>query len=211
VALHASGGWLVVEPAPGDPALGLSFDLRRRALPAGPLLWPGAALAVLLLVAQLLGQVPRAAADSPWTDAPATLVAALLLLHQAAAAVLHHAPAHGRFRSVLPWLLLVLALVALLRLVHDRSPMSGSWALPLGREGPTFAWALCPLWLAGWALAAARADRVLVASLAGLMVLALVGGSSPHVWAVIAVASALAPRRTAGSRSDERRDAQASP
>lgn len=201
VALHASGGWLVVRPAATDPALGLSFDLRGRALPAGPLLRPGVALVAALLVAQIAGHGLSSSAAS-WIGAPATLAAAALLLHQAAAAVLAHEPARRRFRRVLPWLLLLLAAVAVLRLARAGSPVTG-WLV----QRWSWAWldllpAACGLWLAWAALAAVHHDRPLLASLAAMLALALAGGPSPHVWAAFAVGAALGSELTPAAAGD---------
>jgi O-antigen ligase len=125
VALHGSGRWAVVEPHPSDRALGFSVDLGHPALPRGPLLVPGAAF-LAFVVLQL---VP--AFGGPVTIAPeasargATFVFALLLLHQAAGAAFSIRPARRRFRVLLAWLGVLLALVALAQLASGTRRMYG--------------------------------------------------------------------------------------
>ncbi len=116
VAFHSSGRWLVVEPFPGDRALGWSIDLASPAPPRGPLLLPGLAM-VALALAQL---VPLA--GGPVSIAPEatrrglTFVLGFVLLHQAAAAVFAQRPARRRFLRLVAWLAAAIALVALVQL-----------------------------------------------------------------------------------------------
>jgi hypothetical protein len=200
VAFHGSGRWLVVQPLAADRALGWSIDLRNPAVPPSPLLVPGLVLAVATLVPPFARS--GLAAGTPataWVAWPTTLVVALLLLHQAATAAFAHDPAHGRFRGALPWLLLAQVAVVLLRLAKvdaGAAPWHGPhWPLPWPLLAP---W-LVGLWVAAAALAAARRDRLVLATLAGLMALAVVGsgGPSSQLWAAFAVVSALgsAPRQ----------------
>jgi hypothetical protein len=114
VALHSSGRWLVLHPRPEDRSLGWSCDLGRPALPRGPLLWPGLAFLGLAL----LQLVPLPPTGLPVTLTPSgtrlglAFVASFLLLHQAGV-ILREPGAGRRFRTLLAWLGLLLAAVAL--------------------------------------------------------------------------------------------------
>ena len=128
VAFHVSSRWLVVEPHPADRALGWSIDLREPALPRGPLLLPGLAFLALALLqlAPLAGGPVTLAPEA--TRRGITFVLALLLLHQAAAAVFTRGPARRRFRGMLAWLAAALALVALAQLASGTKLAYGFFA-----------------------------------------------------------------------------------
>jgi hypothetical protein len=116
VAFHASGRWLVVEPHRDDRALGWSIDLGQPALPRGPLLLPGLSLLALALLqlAPVFGGPATIAPEA--TRRGIVFVAALLLLHQAAAATFTPRSPRRRFRGMVSWLGATLALVALAQL-----------------------------------------------------------------------------------------------
>ena len=116
VAFHVSGRWLVIEPLPGDRALGWSIDLAAPALPRGPLLVPGLAMLglALLQLAPLAGGPATLAPEA--TRRGITFVLAFLLLHQAAATAFVERAARRRFRQMLAWLGAFLSLAALAQL-----------------------------------------------------------------------------------------------
>ena len=116
VAFHVSGRWLVIEPRPGDRALGWSIELAEPALPRGPLLVPGLALLALALLqlAPLAGGPATLAPEA--TRRGIAFVLAFLLLHEAAAAAFVSRPAQRRFRRVVAWLGALVSLAALVQL-----------------------------------------------------------------------------------------------
>lgn len=112
-AFHASDRWLVVEPRGDYAATGWGLDLGAPAFPRGPLLAPGLAF----LAWGLLELVPWPPSGRPLTLSPAATLrglafaAAVLALHQVAAAVFAERRARARFRRVVAALGVVLALV----------------------------------------------------------------------------------------------------
>jgi O-antigen ligase len=125
VAFHASGRWLVVGPRPDDRALGWSVDLGEPALPGGPLLLPGLAF-LLLGLAQLVPFGPGPTTVAPEaTRRGIAFVLALLVLHAAAAAAFTVRAARRRFRRLLAWLAVALALVALAQLASGTRLLYG--------------------------------------------------------------------------------------
>src|SRR5262249_30674867 len=126
-AFHLSGRWLVVEPSPEYPDQGWGLDLRRPLIPRAPLLLPGVAF-MLWVVVQLLPVGPE---GRPLTaSVEATLrglafVASLLVLHLAAAAVFERRDARERFRRFVAVLGLVLGLEALVQFASGTTRIYG--------------------------------------------------------------------------------------
>jgi O-antigen ligase len=117
VAFHLSGRWLVIDPVPEYESQGWSFDLRRPPLRSAPLLWPGLAF-LLWVIVQLAPLLPDGRALTSWvpdTRRGLAFVASFLLLHLAAAALFEEREARRRFRRFVALLGLVLAVVALLQ------------------------------------------------------------------------------------------------
>jgi len=116
VAFHLSGRWLVIDPVP-EYEKGWSLDLRRPVLSPAPLLWPGLAF-LLWVIVQLAPVFPggRTLTSSvPDTQRGLAFVASFLILHLAAAAVFEEREARRRFRRFVALLGLALAAVALLQ------------------------------------------------------------------------------------------------
>ena len=131
VAFHLSGRWLVIDPAP-EYEKGWSFDLRRRLLRPAPLLWPGLAflLWVIVQLAPLLPPGHTLTSSVPDTRRGLAFVASFLILHLVAAAVFEERPARRRFRRLVALLGLVLAAVALLQAAMGAQRIYGFF-LPL--------------------------------------------------------------------------------
>ena len=132
-AFHASGRWLVMDPAPDDGS-GWAVDLSPPTWPRAPLLWPGVAFLVWALVQMVplpaaivhalspgrghlsMDEVDRA---HPLTiDAAASLrglafAASMLVFHLGAAALAEHSACRRRFRRFVAWFGAALALIAL--------------------------------------------------------------------------------------------------
>jgi O-antigen ligase len=125
VAFHSSGRWLVVEPRAEDRALGWSVDLSEPALPRGALLLPGLAMIALALLqlAPVAGGPVSIAPEA--TRRGITFVLALVLLHQAAAAVFGHRDARRRFRRLVAWTGAAISLVALVQMAAGAKRMYG--------------------------------------------------------------------------------------
>lgn len=138
-AFHLSGRWLVLEPSPAYPDQGWFFDLRRPLIPRAPLLLPG--VAFLLWV--LLQLVPLPPAGKLMTMSASdtrrglAFVAALLMLHLAATAVFERREGRERFRRFVAGLGLSLALEALIQLASGTERIYGFFT-PLERSGTIF-------------------------------------------------------------------------
>jgi O-antigen ligase len=126
-AFHLSGRWLVVEPSPEYPDQGWGLDLRRSLALRAPLLLPGVAF-LLWVVVELLpigpGRRPLTASVEA-TERGLAFVASLLVLHLAATVVFERREARERFRRFVAVLGLALGLEALLQLASGTTRIYG--------------------------------------------------------------------------------------
>jgi O-antigen ligase len=136
IGLPSAGRWLVVDPPPDDTTPGWRCDLGAPLVGGMPLLWPGLAF-LGLSVFQLLPWPPEGV---PLTLSPeatrrgAMFVAALLVLHVAAAGAFTDDRARRRIRRLVSGLGLVLGLVALVQLASGMDRIYGvfqPWESPL--------------------------------------------------------------------------------
>jgi len=139
IAFHASGRWLVLDPSAARPDRGWRFDLRGPLVPRAPLLLPGLAF-LLWVIVQLL---PLAPGGKPLTlSVPDTcrglaFVASLLVLHVVAAAVFDRREARERFRRFVVGLGLFLGLAALIQVASGAARIYGFFT-PLERTSTIF-------------------------------------------------------------------------
>jgi O-antigen ligase len=156
-SFHSSGLWIVLDRETPSDERGWSFDLERPALPRGPLLLPGLALAALVLlqllplprglVAALNGrQLDVARAAGGWLSLTISVadtirglafLATILLVHVAAGVVLDRSAGRERFRQFLGGLGLVLALVALAQMASGTTLVYGFFRPQEAEGGPT--------------------------------------------------------------------------
>ena len=117
-SFHPSGRWLALDAQSSYGLTGWTFDLSRPLFPPACLLRPG--LAFLAWVVLQLVPLPfdwRPASASPADTARGALfLAAALLIHVTAVAVLDQREARERFRRVVAGLGLIMSLVAILQL-----------------------------------------------------------------------------------------------
>jgi O-antigen ligase len=117
-SFHPAGRWLVLDATPTYGLTGWTFDLRSAIWLHPPLLFPGLAFTVWVAL-QLLPLPPSwsARTASPHdTLRGLAFLGAMLLLHVAAAAVLDQRAARERFRRLVAFAGLVIALVGVVQL-----------------------------------------------------------------------------------------------
>jgi O-antigen ligase len=138
-SFHPSDRWLVLDAEPSYGIRCWTFDLAHDDLPRGPLLLPGALFTAW--VALQLSPLPPAFQPHTLAVSPTlrglAFVVSLLVLHQAAAAVLDLHEARERFRLAVAGLGLVTALVALVQLGSGFTKIYGLFQ-PLEGTGLVF-------------------------------------------------------------------------
>jgi O-antigen ligase len=138
-SFHPSDRWIVLDAESTYGLRSWTFDLDRTRLPRPPLLVPGLAFGVLVL----LQLVPWPPGFVPWTlSPPDTLrgfgfLSSALVLHVAAAAVFESPEARERFRTVIAVLGVALAFVAVAQVALGVTRLYGFIA-PLESGGTLF-------------------------------------------------------------------------
>jgi O-antigen ligase len=117
-SFHPAGRWLVLDAQPSYGLTGWTFDLRRPVLLRPPLLIPGL-LFLAWVVLQLVPLPPSWSASTVSRDDTLrglAFLGTMLLIHLAAAAVLDQREARERFRRLVAFLGLAIALVGVVQL-----------------------------------------------------------------------------------------------